>query len=64
MTTDQRPDPAAAEVERLRAIITGPLGKAHPGLAEAIAFETALPPETALKLLEAADTDREGPVHG
>ncbi len=62
MTTEM--DPTSVEVERCKAILTGPLGKAHRRLAEAIAFETALPAETALKLLQAADADHGGPTHG
>lgn len=49
-----------AAQERLRAILAGDLGRAHPELAETIAFETTLSTELALKLLEAAEHDRGG----
>lgn len=49
-----------AAQERLRAILAGDLGRAHPELAEALAFETTLSTELALKLLEAAEHDRRG----
>lgn len=54
----------AAAQERLRAILAGDLGRAHPELAEVIAFETTLSTELALKLLEAADHDRGGQAYG
>lgn len=54
---------AAAAQERLREILAGDLGRAHPELAETLAFETTLSTELALKLLEAAEHDRGVQTH-